>query len=482
MEGVLVFEGSFEFRHGIIHQLIQTDAAAIERKHSITPEEAGRIQYSKQQFVYLNLNEAYEFQLNDGTTKSIRLISVQEHTDQAVGLIRSAIVIVTVDNQRLRLRCAPYVMPSEFQGIRILADTTSGWMKLPKRVQFSIWDATDPIVDTSQFCFPLPNYRLFAIGTQAYNEPVHLGHLDGDPQGQKFYHNYGVDLAGYEGRQKVVSCIDGVVVRVEPQEGTLCIQDDRGFILVFGHLDSILSNIKVGTSVQRGQWVGMLGKRGPSGNFSHLHVGAYLSEAAMLVGSMNRNLNAYPWLMEAYRASSGESLCAVARPHQIARVGESVVLDGTSSVIQGSRASFRWEFPDGTHTDGPIARKAFDQPGCYMATLRLTREGDATDVDFCRIRVFSNPVTEPFVPTLFVTYLPTGTARVGQPVSFRIWPQGGTVDSIQIDFGDGTQLADYRPYTAITHLFTKPGLHVVTASAVYEEMPVTQKVKIVVVE
>jgi hypothetical protein len=117
-----------------------------------------------------------------------------------------------------------------------------------------------------------------------------------------------------------------------------------------------------------------------------------------------------------------------------------------------------------------------------MAALWVRRADHSTDVDFCRIRVFSNPVTEPFIPTLFVTCIPTGTARVGQPVSFRIWPQGSAVDSIHIDFGDGTQLADYRPYTAITHFFTKPGLHVVTASAMYEEMPVTQKVKIVVEE
>jgi hypothetical protein len=198
---------------------------------------------------------------------------------------------------------------------------------------------------------------------------------------------------------------------------------------------------------------------------------------------MNRNLNTYPWLVEAYQASAGESLSAVARPHQIARVGEELVLDGTSSVIQGSKtASFRWEFHDGTHTAGPVAKKAFDKPGCYMAALWVEREDQSKDVDFCRIRVFSNPVTEPFVPTLFVTYIPTGIARAGQPVSFRIWPQGGAVDSIHIDFGDGKQLTDYRPYSAITHFFTKPGLHVVTASAMYEGMPVTQKVKIVVVE
>ena len=76
----------------------------------------------------------------------------------------------------------------------------SGWLPaLPKRVQLSLWDAADPVVDTGRFGFPIARYRLFSHGTQAYNEPVHLGARDGDPGGQTFYHDYGVDLAGYEG-------------------------------------------------------------------------------------------------------------------------------------------------------------------------------------------------------------------------------------------------------------------------------------------
>jgi murein DD-endopeptidase MepM/ murein hydrolase activator NlpD len=483
VEGILCFEGPFTFREGITHRLIQTDAAPFESALSITSEQAERIAYSNQRFVYLDPAEEFEFQLRDGRTRTIRLDSVQEHTDDVIGLVRSATVKLAIDNQPVHLRCAPYVMPVELQGLKILVDTTSGWMKLPKRVQLSIWDATDPIVDTDRFCFPLPQYRLFSLGTQAYNEPVHLGHRDGDPAGQRFYHNYGVDLAGFEGRQKVVSSIEGDVVRVDRQDGTLCIQDDRGFILVYGHLDSILSDIAVGSRVRLGQWVGMLGKRGSSGNFSHLHVGAYLSEEAMLVEQMNRNLNIYPWLVEAYRKSAGTCLIAVARPHQIARVGQQIVLDGSSTVNAGSAAvSYRWEFHDGSQSHGAVAKKVYDKPGCYMAALKAIREDGQTDIDFCRIRVFSQGDAEPFVPTLFVTTIPAGHARAGQPVNFRIWPQGGNVDSIRIDFGDGSDLSEYQPYAATTHFFAKPGSYTVTASGRYEGMPVTQMTRIIVAE
>jgi murein DD-endopeptidase MepM/ murein hydrolase activator NlpD len=240
--------------------------------HQITPAQATWIKYSRQRLVYLDPGETCAFRLRDGTEKQIRLVSVREEKDPVIGLTRRAEVKVEIDGRAMELACAPYVMPTETAGLRIQADTTSAWLDMPKRAQFSLWDASDPIVDTNLFRFPLPDYRLFSHGVQAYNEPVHLGHKDGDPAGQRFYHNYGVDLAGYEGRQKVLSCIDGTVVQADSRDGNFAVRDDRGLILYFGHLDSILAGIKPGAAVQRGQWIGMLGRRGASGNFSHLHV------------------------------------------------------------------------------------------------------------------------------------------------------------------------------------------------------------------
>jgi murein DD-endopeptidase MepM/ murein hydrolase activator NlpD len=300
---------------------------SLYRRHSGREaiEVTGTPTASTWRFVYLDPGESYSFQLKNGAEKRIRLVSVKEYEDPVIHLTRRADVEIEIDGKPISLTCAPYVMPTEVGGVRIQADTTSAWLEIPKRVQFSLWDASDPIVDTALFCFPLPGYRLFSHGMQAYNEPVHLGHRDGDPAGQRFYHNYGVDLAGYEGRQKVLSCIDGIVVQTNPAEGDLSIRDDRGFVLYYGHLDSILPEIKVGTAVKRGQWVGMLGRRGASGNFSHLHVGTFLSKSATAEGHLNRNLNLYPWLVAAYQQESGTNLYAalpevvraeVCAPHQ----------------------------------------------------------------------------------------------------------------------------------------------------------------------
>jgi murein DD-endopeptidase MepM/ murein hydrolase activator NlpD len=480
-EGLLCFEGPFLFREGITHHLIELEGAASEPVHKITPEQAAGIKYSTQRFVYLDIGESCTFQLKNGTEKQVSLLSVKEYEDPVIHLIRRADVKIEIEGKPIEMICAPYVMPTQAEGLRIQADTTSAWLKIPKHVQFSLWDASDPIVDANLFCFPLPGYRLFSHGMQAYNEPVHLGHRDGDPQGQRFYHNYGVDLAGYEGRQKVLNCIDGVAVQVDREQGSLSIRDDRGFILNYGHLDSILSGIKVGSPVRQGQWVGMLGRKGASGNFSHLHVGAYLSESAMNMDRSNRNLNLYPWLVAAYEKDSGTNLFAMARPHKTALTGDKVLFDGSNSIfLKSNIVSFKWEFHDGTSANGPMAEKVYDRPGCYIAALWVKDNHGVADVDFCKVKVFSRSAPEGVIPTLFVTYYPSTEVCVDEPVNFRVWPQGMEVEHIQIDFGDGTILRDYHSYSAITHKFRKPGIYVVTVTGTAGKLPVTQKVKIVV--
>jgi len=441
--------------------------------------------YSEQKIFCLDIDEEYQFKLKDGSYRSIRLISVEEHRDSVIGRVRKAEVNVEISGKLLRLTCAPYVIPTVTQGIRIQADTTSGWLSLPKRVQFSIWDAKDPIVRINRFGFPIRDYSLFSHGMQSYNEVVHLGWVDGCPKGVKAYHNYGIDFAGYEGREEIISCTGGEVIRVSSVSGYLfvVIWDDDGLIWEYGHFDSVPLQIKRGVRVEKGQKIGILGKTGPSGNFAHLHLGNYLSEADLDAGKSNRRLNLYPWLIATYEQQHQRKLYAVARPHQTVSTGERVTFDGSNSVSFGARIiSYRWTLPDGEMVDGATAEHVFDKPGVYIATLRIIDEKGQEDVDFYKVKVFTASDPEDKVPTIFMTYVPTNNIFVNQDVLFRFWLQGVRGEFITVDFGDGTVIDDYVSYSEIRHKFMSPGIHVITTSSTIEGKSTTQKQKVLVHE
>jgi murein DD-endopeptidase MepM/ murein hydrolase activator NlpD len=441
--------------------------------------------YSEQEIIALDVDEEYVFVLKDGSRRIIRLVSVKEHRDSVIRKVRRAEVDVQIDGKPIRLICAPYVMPTETNGLRIQADTTSGWLRMPKKVQFSIWDATDPIVNSEQFVFPIANYLLFSHGMQAYNEVVHLGHRDGDPKGQTFYHDYGIDVAGYDGREEIVSPVDGRVIEIWPSgdnASSVVVGNDDGLLFSLSHLDSILPSLREGSRVEKGGKIGMLGKKGASGNFSHLHLGPWLSISALKAKKRCRNLNLYPWLVTTYHAQYGGHLYAIARPHHTVLTGEEILFDGSNSLAFGTKiASYKWQFHDGATVEESKASKTYNSPGTYIATLWVRDEKGRQDVDFCKVKVFEKSDRKSGLPTIFMTHTPTADIAVDRPVLFQFWIQGGNVRQVMtVDFGDGTIVDDYLSYSEVKHGFKTPGIHVVTARAMVGEKPITQKQKVVV--
>jgi hypothetical protein len=101
-------------------------------------------------------------------------------------------------------------------------------------------------------------------------------------------------------------------------------------------------------------------------------------------------------------------------------------------------------------------------------------------VDFATVRVYSREAPEGVVPTIFATLTPASSVLAGEPVNFRLWPQGSGIESMRIDFGDEAVLEDYVPYSSISHKYERAGIHVVTASASSGTLPVTQKLKVIV--
>lgn len=470
----------------LLTTLLTVTTAALLRAEDSRPDLNQLIrQYSTQQIVELDLNELFTFKPKSGVERTIRVLSIREHRDSVVNLMRRAAVRVEIDGKPFDLVCMPYVMPTEVAGLRIQVDSTSGWGNIAKAARLSIWDTSDPIVDTKRFGYPLRNYRLFSHGTQCYNEPVHIGLGDDDPGGNRFYHDYGFDTAGFEGSDEVISATDGQVVVFWPSREDLCsvvIQHRDGLLWEYAHLKSVEPDIVLNATVKQGQRIGLLGRTGPSGNFAHLHVGSFDARGDISADKPNRGLNLYPWLVAAYQARHPRGLFAVARPHQIAKAGEKVLLDGSNSLVWGGAkiVEWRWVLPDGQIVKQVKAEKVFDKPGAYVAALWVKDSQGNEDVDFCQIKVYSKRNPEKGMPHIFMTCSPTENVRLDQPVTFRFWFQGGDHGPITIEFDDGTKVTDYQPYTELSHRFATTGIHIVTAHCEADGKPITQKMKVLV--
>ena len=443
--------------------------------------------YSDQKIVCLDIDEEYLFELKSGARKKIKLLSVKEYRDSVIKKVRWAEIGVKIDSKTISLISAPYVMPTVVDGLRIQADTTTGWVRMPKRVQFSVWDATDPIVKEDRLTFPIPDYLLFSHGMQNYNETVHLGRRDGNAKGNNFYHNYGIDFGGYEGAELVLSPVDGKVIEIWSERYHYCsitLEDENGMVWAMAHLDSKMPYIADGLHVKKGQPIGFLGMTCSPGRYSHLHIGTYFRAEDGDVGRKERNLrlNLYPWFVTAYKnRADSRKLLAVARPHHPARIGDEVRFDGSNSLAFESKIiSYKWQFHDGKTIEGPIAKRTFDKSGTFMATLFVTDDKGNEDVDFCKVKVYPSSGELKPIPIILMSYTPTVDIVVGEPVKFKIWLQRADENIlIKLDFGDGIVI-EYSSFSEIQHIFKTPGIHIVTAEALVDNLPITQKQKVIV--
>jgi murein DD-endopeptidase MepM/ murein hydrolase activator NlpD len=466
-----------------------------DRAHAVVRNREALLQkfiskYSSQKIVCLDIDEEYSFELKNGTRKKIKLVSVKEHRDSVIEKMRLAEVNVKIDDKAVDLICAPYVMPTEVDGLRIQADTTAGWVRMPGKVQLSVWDATEPIVKTDRLAFPIPDYLLFSHGIQNFNEVVHLGRKDGNPNGPSFYHNYGIDFAGYEGGELVLSPVDGVVRHLWSEEYHYCsitLEDENGMIWAMSHLDSKMPYIAEGLHVEKGQAIGFLGMQCSPGRFSHLHIGTYFRSEDGGVHHKGRNvrLNLYPWFVTAYKElADSQRLLAVARPHHSVRVGEEERFDGSNSLAFDSKiVAYKWQFHDGRVIEKAVVERKFDKPGTFIASLFVTDDKGNEDVDFCKVKVYPSSGELEGLPSIFMSYTPTVNIRAGEPVKYRIWLQGADKNiPIKVDFGDGDVINDYKSFTNIQHEFKTTGIHIVTAEAMVNDLPITQKQKVIVKE
>ena len=258
-----------------------------------------------------------------------------------------------------------------------------------------------------------------------------------------------------------------------PRYDVVYLRDGRGWYYRYSHFDSIDDAVQVGGKVSIGQQLGVLGKEGGSGGWSHLHFELIRPHEDGKYGSDSM----YAFLHQAYLAENDAPVLAVARPQILGFAGKPILLDGSrswsSSGTEGMK--YEWAFADGTTATGAKVSQVFAEPGRYRPTLKVTDAKGNVDYDFGKVTAADPDAAPGQRCYLHAAYWPTKEIGVGDEVtflarSFRFQPRRG--DEVW-DFGDGSPSARTRSdgaveqhnkdgYGRVTHRFEKAGDYVVT--------------------
>jgi len=424
----------------------------------------------------LAIGESAHVTLPDGTGRRITLEAVHEPRGKARGVIRGPSVTVDVDGARASVPAALYHMPQVVNGIRIGCSVTRGVAEsvarykdiyaLDKDARIRCWDPAGPLLGPTPLVYPA-RQRWFASLTQMANERCFVNACEAPliKPGEYVYHHYGLDIGGHDRAVPVVAAMAGqVVVRGdeklpeydgaggETRYDRVVVRDDRGWLYLYSHLDMIAPTIELGGNVEAGDPVGVLGKEGSSGGWSHLHFGL----ASLQPSGRYGQVEGYPFLVEAYLHEHPGALLACARPHRVGTVGEPIELDGSRSICDGSEiASYRWTLHDGENVDNVRATKVYPAHGAYSEMLTVTDTQGQRATDFCTVEILpqdADPAKTP--PVIHLTHYPTDSIAPGQPIAFKartFWGRGLE------DNQDGEELWDFGDGAHATTCSGKPG-------------------------
>lgn len=438
----------------------------------------------------LNVGEAHEFELPGGKKATVKLLDLKETRDDLRQAVRKAEVTVDVNGQKVSLVSANYRLPITVAGVQIDCPITKGYCErssksnawgLDKDARIRVWPAGSPWINPGTFLYPAKQ-RWFASGTQMANEPVHV---DGGeiPGTSSIYYHYGLDIGGAEGLVEVVAATDGVVVSsgkdtipdfkdtpVRPRYDVVYLLDARGWYYRYSHLHTIDPAIKLGAAVKMGQKIGLLGKEGGSGGWSHLHFDVSSRQPSGKWGIVD----GYAFLWEAYLNDHKPKLLAVARPHHIASIGEKVTLDGSRSWSSDPRpARHEWTFSDGQSASGSHVERVYAKPGIYSEILKFTDGAGRVDFDFAVVNVLDKAKPKQLPPSIHASYSPTFGIKPGDSVTFLVRTFRTIEGKETWDFGDGSPKVEVRSdgnavmlakdgYAKTIHRYEKPGHYLVS--------------------
>jgi len=453
--------------------------------------EAPRASLSLFRVVDLNRGETAQVQLGDGKKVDLKVTEVTEMRDPIRSAMRLAQVTLEIDGKKLNLDSGNYRLPVKFGEVQIDCPVTKGYYEncdpfedswgLVKDARLRLWPGNASWFEPGRFIYPV-RQRWFATQTQIGNEPSYVD--GGDCPPRKIYYHSGNDIGGCEGLIDVVSACDGLVVsaRGMAMEGYsnapfykphgdydyVYILDEHGWFYRYAHLQRIDEAVQPGTRIKAGERIGILGKEGSSGGWAHLHFDIKALQPSGKWGIQD----AYAFLWEAYVREHKPDVIAVARPHHLAQVGDSVVLDGSRSWSSATeRKTFEWSFTDGSKGAGARIERRYERPGAYSEVLKVVDARGRVGYDVATVQVFARGQTNNFPPTIHAAYSPTLNIRAGDPVTFKVRTFRTIFGRERWDFGDGSAVVEAQSdgnakplgkdgYAVTQHRYEKPGYYI----------------------
>ncbi len=442
----------------------------------------------------LNVGESVEVELSNGSKVRVNLLDLQETRDSLRDAVRQAKVTVEVNGKSASFLSAQYNLPITIAGVQIDCPITRGPVAgssqgnvwgLKKDARFRLWPAGSPLIEPGTFIYPLKQ-RLFASDSQMANEPSFVD--GGEPVGDKrIYYHYGLDFGGAEGMVEVVAATDGQVVSAaattlpehadspaKPRYDVIYVQDGRGWYYRYSHLKII--DVKPGQRVHMGQRLGLLGKEGASGGWSHLHFDITSRQPSGEWGIQD----AYAYVWGAWQKEYAPRITAVARPHHFVAINERVVLNGSKSwSAAGPISQYEWTFMDRSKATGAAVERTYSRPGRYSEVLKVTDSKGQTAFDFAVVDVADPAQPKLRPPAIHAAYYPTTNIHAADEVTFKVRTFNTTYGEETWDFGDRTQQIKVKSdgnveahakdgYAVTQHRFVKPGRYLVSVERANE--------------
>lgn len=440
--------------------------------------------------VDLDVGETHQVTLHDGTKATVTLLELTEKLDSVRNAVRRAQVKVKVNGQRTSLVSSTYHLPTVIGGVWIDCPVTKGYIQnsskantwgLVKDARLRLWPSGSPWIRPGTFIYPVKQ-KWFASDTQMANVPCYVNACD-TPGRNSIYYHYGLDFGGSEGMVEVVAATDGLVVSVRehvleghkdspiaPRYDVVCVLDDRGWYYRYSHLQMIATPVIPGKRVKMGQRIGLIGKEGGSGGWSHLHFDIKCRQPSGMWGTQN----GYAFIWQVYQQQYSPEIIAVARPHHLVYTDEIVQLDASKSWTKTDKiAEYEWTFCDGTRAKGSTVKRVYERAGQYNEIVKVTDSAGNFAYDFAVVYVIDRKHPERVPPAIHANYYPTFGLRANDEVVFKVRSFGTQHGEEVWDFGDGTATVKVRSdgnanqhdpagYALTRHRYGKAGDYIVT--------------------